>query len=151
MAQIRLDDDVYNRLKECADKDCRTVGEEIHYLLDNRVELSAVYELLKSSGSEKKDVKPSWVQEKPSENNYEFIEVQSDQKSQEVGELLCKMNDLKYKLRDEQIIQWCQKMAIDECWTEEETKIEADNHRSELERHLELVMEQLNKLGMHMV
>ena len=48
MAQIRVDDTVYNLLKDAADKDCRTIGGEIEYLLRNRIELSEIQAALKN-------------------------------------------------------------------------------------------------------
>lgn len=48
MAQIRVDDTVYNLLKDAADKDYRTIGGEIEYLLRNRFELSEIQAALKN-------------------------------------------------------------------------------------------------------
>lgn len=48
MAQIRVDDTVYNLLKDAADKDYRTIGGEIEYLLRNRIELSEIQAALKN-------------------------------------------------------------------------------------------------------
>lgn len=48
MAQIRVDDTVYNLLKDAADKDYRTIGGEIEYLLRSRFELSEIKAALKN-------------------------------------------------------------------------------------------------------
>ena len=48
MAQIRVDDTIYNLLKDAADKDYRTIGGEIEYLLRNRIELSEIQAALKN-------------------------------------------------------------------------------------------------------
>ena len=48
MAQIRVDDTVYNLLKDAADKDYRTIGGEIEYLLRNRFELAEIKAALKN-------------------------------------------------------------------------------------------------------
>lgn len=49
MAQIRIDDAVLEKLKAAAEKDKRTLGDEIDYLLSHRVELAAIIDLLEGS------------------------------------------------------------------------------------------------------
>jgi len=46
MAQIRIDDEVYDRLKEAADFNKRTVGQHILFLLDNELTFNDIRGLL---------------------------------------------------------------------------------------------------------
>ena len=61
--QIRIDDDVYQRLKSAADADKRTVGAEIDYLLSRRVELSAIIDYM--AAEKKESPKPEKSVGKP--------------------------------------------------------------------------------------
>ncbi len=46
MAQIRIEDDVYNKLKEAAEFNKRTVGQHIAFLLDNEITFSEIRGML---------------------------------------------------------------------------------------------------------
>lgn len=48
MAQIRIDDEVYARLKEAADFNKRTVGQHILFLLDNEITFNDIRGMLKN-------------------------------------------------------------------------------------------------------
>lgn len=51
MAQVRIDDDVYARLKEAAEFEHRTVGQEIAFLLDNELTFDEIRGALVSEHS----------------------------------------------------------------------------------------------------
>lgn len=46
MTQIRIDDEVYDRLKEAADFNKRTVGQHIAFLLDNELTFNEIRGML---------------------------------------------------------------------------------------------------------
>ena len=46
MAQIRIDDEVYNKLKEAAEFNKRTIGQHILFLLDNELTFNDIRGLL---------------------------------------------------------------------------------------------------------
>lgn len=46
MAQIRIDDDIYNKLKEAAEFNKRTVGQHIAFLLDNEITFNEIRGML---------------------------------------------------------------------------------------------------------
>ena len=78
MAQIRVDDTVYNLLKDAADKDYRTIGGEIEYLLRNRIELSEIQAALKNKKVESQNGSGSQAnKEKPAAEHIGRREVKS--------------------------------------------------------------------------
>lgn len=46
MAQIRIEDEVYNKLKEAAEFNKRTVGQHIAFLLDNEITFNEIRGML---------------------------------------------------------------------------------------------------------
>lgn len=55
MAQIRIDEDVYKRLKEAAEFNKRTVGGHIMFLLDNEITFNEIRGALASGHTPLKD------------------------------------------------------------------------------------------------
>lgn len=141
MAQIRLDDDVYDRLKEAAERDCRTVGEEIHFLLDHRVELTALAELLQQR-----------PQQSPEKNLGDFaseknIKSENPAGSADIQQLLIKRSRVIRDLDERNIMAWVQKRASEEFWTDEQAQIEMKKHREQLEQERDALDTQLHELG----
>ena len=56
MAQIRIDEEVYNRLKEAADFNKRTVGQHILFLLDNEITFNEIRGMLKNKTENPKKI-----------------------------------------------------------------------------------------------
>lgn len=52
MAQIRIEDEVYNKLKEAAEFNKRTVGQHIAFLLDNEITFDEIRGMLASGHSD---------------------------------------------------------------------------------------------------
>lgn len=96
MAQIRLDDEVYDRLKSCADSDNRTVGEEIHFLLDNRITLVEIHDFI----SKKSLAEPKKESEIPQDGGSERKIVRS------YRDVKAEMDRIKCEY--EKKLSWCQ-------------------------------------------
>ena len=143
MAQIRLDDDVYDRLKEAAERDCRTVGEEIHFLLDHRIELTTLAELLQSEPKQS-------LQQSPQKNLVDFASeknIKSENPAGDIQQLLIKRSRVVRDLDERNIMAWVQKRASEEFWTDEQAQIEMKKYREKLEQERDALDEQLHELG----
>lgn len=145
MAQIRLDDDVYDRLKEAAERDCRTVGEEIHFLLDHRIELTTLAELLQSGPKQSS-------QQSPQKNFGDFaseknIKSENPAGSADIQQLLIKRSRVIRDLDERNIMAWVQKRASEEFWTDEQAQIEMKKYREKLEQERDALDAQLHELG----
>ena len=139
MAQIRLDDDVYDRLKEAAERDCRTVGEEIHFLLDHRIELTTLAELLQSG-----------PKQSPQKNLVDFASeknIKSENPAADIQQLLIKRSRVIRDLDERNIMAWVQKKASEEFWTDEQAQIEMQKYRESLEQERDALDTQLHELG----
>ena len=63
MAQIRIDEDVYKKLKEAAEFNKRTVGEHIMFLLENEVTFNEIRGMLAGGSTTGEAVIPKPVEE----------------------------------------------------------------------------------------
>lgn len=77
MAQIRIDDEVYARLKEAADFNKRTVGQHILFLLDNEITFNDIRGMLKNKTENPEKNRFASEQEKPNGEHIGRREVKS--------------------------------------------------------------------------
>lgn len=136
MAQIRVDDTVYNLLKDAADKDYRTIGGEIEYLLRNRFELSEIQAALKNksqnpengSGSQANNQRPNG--ERLVATGDKAMPVR-ESLPDELEEAVQMAMTAKKNMIPENAKMVCDKRCIDEGWSDEQYKYEYDKYISE--------------------
>lgn len=78
MAQIRIDEEVYNRLKEAADFNKRTVGQHILFLLDNEITFNEIRGMLKNKTENPEKIGSQANNEKPAAEHIGRREVKSE-------------------------------------------------------------------------
>lgn len=137
MAQIRIDEEVYTRLKEAADFNKRTVGQHILFLLDNEITFNEIRYMLKNkTENPEKIVSPSAKNQRP---NGERLVATGDKEMpvreslpDDLEEALCRYKQISEDLKPEVLTAWCQKQSIDEAWSDEQARIEYLKRRQEL-------------------
>ena len=134
MAQIRIDDEVYERLKRSAEIDSRSAGQQIDYLLKNRLILEDIADKLQGTPA-------VGVSEK--ENS-------SPQKTSGLKPVRSKhvVNAELFAVRGEKrnILQTVQDKASDEYWTDEESLSYAHQLEVELDEKEQRLVDELNGL-----
>lgn len=146
MAQIRIDEEVYNRLKEAADFNKRTVGQHILFLLDNEITFNEIRGMLKNKTENlEKIVSPAAKNQRPSGEHRLVATGNREMPVREslpddLEEAVQTAMRIKQELRPEALQAWCRKMAVDEAWTDEQCQYEVKKHKDELESELESVM-----------
>lgn len=110
MAQIRIDDEVYARLREAADFNKRTVGQHILFLLDNEITFNEIRGMLKN-----KTENPAWDVPKPSCEIGSGSQANNQEPTAEhigrrevftVPQLISKIDDIRQKADEE--AEYCQ-------------------------------------------
>lgn len=131
MAQIRIDDEVYERLKRSAEVDGRSVGMQIDYLLRNRLVLEDIAEKLSAGGvSEKQNPDP--------QKNRGLTPIRS--KGMVQSELWAAEKRLK------NIVNEVQDKAVEESWTDEEAGSYAHYLEEELQMKVHRLQNELSKM-----
>lgn len=100
MAQIRIDDEVYARLKEAADFNKRTVGQHILFLLDNEITFNEILGLLKNKTENPEKNRFASEQGKPNGEHIGRREVKS------IPQLIEEINLIKVRYAEE--AEFCQ-------------------------------------------
>ena len=127
---VRIDDDLYEKIEEFALKEDRPVANALVRLIKLGLGLS--------EPSENKKVEiPNGV----------GSQANSTDNSEEIRRLIEERRGLVFRLRDENLSREIQKMAADNCWTDEQAEEEAIRLRADLEREVDAVNEQLKALG----
>ena len=123
---IKLSDELYTELKALSDRECRTVPLMIQYMVQN------------------------WGVEKnksPESSKNLSSQVNNTDNSEEIRRLIEDRRRLVFRLRDENLSREIQQMAVENCWTDEQSEEEAIRLRADLEKEVDAVNEQLKSLG----
>lgn len=134
MAQIRIDDEVYERLKRSAEIDSRSVGQQIDYLLKNRLILEDIADKLQGTPA-------GGVSEKENSNPQKTSGLKPVRSKHVVNAEL-------FAVRGEKrnVLQAVQAKAAEEYWTDEESLSYAHQLEVELDEKEQRLVDELNGL-----
>ena len=125
---IKIDDSVYDLLKGMADRDFRTVSQQIAFLI-NYYEKNKSQNPKNGSGSQANNQRP----------NGERLVATGDRAMpvreslpDDLEEALYHFKKISEDLKPEALMRWCHKQSVDEAWTDEQAKIEVDKRKQEL-------------------
>ena len=120
MAQIRIDDEVYSRLKEAADFNKRTVGQHILFLLNNEITFNEIRGMLKNKTENPKIENGSGSQANNQRPNGEHI---GRREVFTVPQLISKIEDIRKKADEE--AEYCQDLdTIKRIYAEADAEIQ---------------------------
>ena len=120
MAQIRIDDEVYARLKEAADFNKRTVGQHILFLLDNEITFNEIRGMLKNKTENPKIENGSGSQANKEEYKAEPV---GRREVFTVPQLISKIEDIRKKADEE--AEYCQDLdTIKRIYAEADAEIQ---------------------------